>query len=153
MRRLAAHAKINLALVVGALGEDGKHEVVTVLQRISLADTVALSVGERLSVSGFADDTIVTEALQALAAVAGVEPRWEVEIEKSIPVAAGLGGGSSDAAAALLLANELLPKPLAPARLREVAATVGADVPFFLGERAATRHRRRHRPRAPRPAG
>ena len=102
------------------------------LQRISLADTVALSAGERLSVSGFADDTIVTEALQALAAVAGVEPCWEVEIEKAIPVAAGLGGGSSDAAAALLLANDLLPEPLTPVRLAELAATIGADVPFFL---------------------
>ena len=132
MKRLTAHAKINLALVVGAPAEGGKHEVVTVLQRISLADTVALSVGDRLSVFGFADDTIVTEALHALAAVAGVEPWWEVEIEKAIPVAAGLGGGSSDAAAALRLANELLPEPLTPVRLDEVAATIGADVPFFL---------------------
>jgi 4-diphosphocytidyl-2-C-methyl-D-erythritol kinase len=135
MRRLTAHAKINLALVVGPLRADGKHEVATVLQRISLADTVALGTGERLSVSGFADDTIVTEALQALAAAAGVDPCWEVEIEKSIPVAAGLGGGSSDAAAALILANDLLSEPLAPARLAELAATVGADVPFFLGSR------------------
>jgi len=133
VKRLTAHAKINLALVVGALGDDGKHEVVTLLQRISLADTVALTVGDRLSVSGFADDTIVTEALRALAVAAGVEPRWEVEIEKAIPVAAGLGGGSSDAAAALLLANELLPEPLSPVRLGGVAATIGADVPFFLG--------------------
>jgi 4-diphosphocytidyl-2-C-methyl-D-erythritol kinase len=132
VKRLTAHAKINLALVVGPLGEGGKHEVVTVLQRISLADTVGLSVGDRLSVSGFADDTIVTEALHALAAVAGVDPCWEVEIEKAIPVAAGLGGGSSDAAAALLLANDLLPEPLTPVRLGEVAATIGVDVPFFL---------------------
>ena len=95
MNRLRAHAKINLALVVGAPRADGKHEVVTVLQRISLADTVALSVDERLSVSGFPDDTIVTEALRALAAVAGVEPCWAVEIEKAVPLAAGLGGGSS----------------------------------------------------------
>ena len=132
MTRLRAYAKINLALVVGAPRSDGKHEVVTVLQRISLADTVALSVGERLSVSGFADDTIVTEALQALAGVVGVEPCWSIEIEKAVPVAAGLGGGSSDAAAALRLANDLLPDPLSPVRLAELAATIGADVPFFL---------------------
>ena len=73
MKRLRAHAKINLALVVGPARADGKHEVATVLQRISLADTVALAAGERLSVSGFADDTIVTEALRALAAIAGVD--------------------------------------------------------------------------------
>ena len=64
MSSAQAFAKINLALVVGPLRDDGKHEVVTVLQRISLADTVALSVGKQLSVSGFADDTIVSEALQ-----------------------------------------------------------------------------------------
>ena len=133
MRRVTAHAKINLALVVGPPRADGKHEVATVLQPISLADTLTLSDGERLSVSGFAGDTIVTEALQVLAALAGVEPRWEVEIEKAIPVAAGLGGGSSDAAAALRLANDLLPTPLTLARLCELAATIGADVPFFLG--------------------
>ena len=62
----------------------------------------------------------------------GTEPRWQVEIEKSIPVAAGLGGGSSDAAAALVLANELLPEPLSHERLAAVAAGIGADVPFFL---------------------
>ncbi len=134
MRQVTAHAKINLALVVGPLRDDGKHEVATVLQRISLADKVTLSVGERLFVSGFADDTIVACALQTLASLCGVEPRWQVEIAKAIPVAAGLGGGSSDAAGALLLANDLLPAPLTPARLAEVAATIGADVPFFLEE-------------------
>ena len=132
MRRVTAHAKINLALVVGPPRADGKHEVATVLQQISLADTLTLSGGEQLSVSGFAGDTIVTEALQALAALAGVEPRWDVEIEKAIPVAAGLGGGSSDAAAALRLANDVLPTPLPLSGLCELAATIGADVPFFL---------------------
>jgi 4-diphosphocytidyl-2-C-methyl-D-erythritol kinase len=132
VKRLDAHAKINLSLIVGPLRDDGKHEVVTVLERVSIADTVALAAGERLSISGFADDTIVTESLHALAALAGAEPRWEVEIEKVIPVAAGLGGGSSDAAAALLLANELLAEPLDPRQLADLAASIGADVPFFL---------------------
>ena len=81
--------------------------------------------------TGF-DDTIVTAALTALAAAGGIEPAWSVEIEKAIPVAAGLGGGSSDAAVALRLANELLPEPLAPSELAALAATIGADVPFFL---------------------
>ena len=132
MRRLQAAAKINLALVVGPLRADGKHEVATVLQRVDLHDRIAVSAGERLRISGFADDTIVAAALQALAAAAGVEPAWTVEITKSIPVAAGLGGGSSDAASALLLANELLPEPLERDRLHELAATIGSDVPFFL---------------------
>jgi len=127
-----AHAKINLALVVGPARADGKHEVVTVLQRIDLADDVTLEASDRLRVEGFDADTIVRAALEAVAGAAGVEPHWCVRIEKRIPVAAGLGGGSSDAAAALLLANERLPEPLPDGRLRELAAGLGSDVPFFL---------------------
>ncbi len=134
MRRLRAPAKINLALVVGPPAEGGKHEVATVLQRLALADEIALGAGERLTVSGFEGDTIVTEALASLAAAAGVEPAWHVDIVKSVPLAAGLGGGSSDAASALRLANELLPEPLAPHGLAALAATIGADVPFFLAD-------------------
>jgi 4-diphosphocytidyl-2-C-methyl-D-erythritol kinase len=132
MRRLEAPAKINLALVVGPLRDDGKHEVVTLLQRVGLADVIELSPGAELAVSGFADDTIVAAALTALAAAANLEPNWIVHITKSIPVSAGLGGGSSDAATALRLANESLESPLDDERLAEIAAAVGADVPFFL---------------------
>jgi 4-diphosphocytidyl-2-C-methyl-D-erythritol kinase len=127
-----AHAKINLALVVGPLREDGKHEVVTVLQRVALADRVGVEPADGLRVDGYEDDTLVTEALQALAAAAGVDSHWHVEIEKAIPVAAGLGGGSSDAAAALRLANDGLADPLDDERLAAIAAGIGADVPFFL---------------------
>lgn len=134
MRHLRAPAKINLALVVGPVAEGGKHEVATVLQRVALADEIALAPGDRLTVSGFDHDTIVAGALAALAAAAGVEPAWHVEIAKSIPVAAGLGGGSSDAASALTLANELLREPLTPHALAALAATIGADVPFFLAD-------------------
>jgi 4-diphosphocytidyl-2-C-methyl-D-erythritol kinase len=132
MKTLAAPAKINLALVVGPRREDGKHEVVTILQPLALHDRVTLGPAESLSVTGFEDDTIVTGALEALAAAAGVAPAWQVEIGKAIPVAAGLGGGSSDAAAALRLANELLPEPFEHDRLAALAALIGADVPFFL---------------------
>ena len=132
MRRLEAPAKINLALVVGPQRDDGKHEVVTIMQRIDLVDVIDVSTGERLVVSGFRDDTIVAAALTALAATAGVRPDWTVHITKAIPVAAGLGGGSSDAASALVLANESLESPLDSERLAEVGAAVGADVPFFL---------------------
>jgi 4-diphosphocytidyl-2-C-methyl-D-erythritol kinase len=132
VRRLPAPAKINLTLVVGPRRADGRHEVATVLQRIDLADRVAIDVAESLSVSGFAPDTLVRRALEALAAAAGVEPRWGARIQKRIPVASGLGGGSSDAATALLLANRTLPEPLDPDALHGVAAGLGADVPFFL---------------------
>jgi 4-diphosphocytidyl-2-C-methyl-D-erythritol kinase len=132
MSELLAPAKINLALVVGPKRPDGRHEVATVLQRISLADRVALEPADTLRVEGFAEDTIVGRVLEELAAAAGTAPNWRVTIDKQIPVAAGLGGGSSDAAAALRLAGWTLRRPLSDRALRELAARLGADVPFFL---------------------
>jgi 4-diphosphocytidyl-2-C-methyl-D-erythritol kinase len=131
---LPARAKINLALVVGPTRPDGKHEVTTVLQRIELSDRIALEPAGELGVEGFADDTLVRRALEVLAKAAGGSARWAVRIDKQIPVAAGLGGGSSDAAAALRLANETLDEPLAAEALHTLAATLGADVPFFLSD-------------------
>ena len=134
MSRAPAAAKINLALVVGPPRDDGKHEVLTVLQRIDLVDRIELGEAPELRVEGFAGDTLVGAALRELAGRAQVEPRWRVRIEKRIPLAAGLGGGSSDAATALRLANETLAEPLPADQLRRVAARIGADVPFFLAE-------------------
>jgi 4-diphosphocytidyl-2-C-methyl-D-erythritol kinase len=133
MRRIPAPAKINLALVVGPLRQDGKHEVATVLQRVDLGDRVQLEASAGpLVVEGFAGDTLVRRALERLAEEAGVEPHWRAAITKRIPVASGLGGGSSDAAAALRLANGTLLEPLGDDRLHSLAASLGADVPFFL---------------------
>ena len=132
MRRAPATAKLNLALVVGRPREDGRHEVTTVLQRLDLADRVAVEPAPTLRVEGFPEDTLVRRALESLAEAAGVETRWEARIWKRIPVAAGLGGGSSDAATALRLANETLPEPFEAPRLVELATELGADVPFFL---------------------
>ncbi len=128
---IAAYAKINLALVVGGPRPDGLHELTSVMQRIDLADGIELREAERLTVDGF-EDTLVRRALQRLAREAGVAPRWHVRIEKRIPVAAGLGGGSADAAAVLVAANATLAEPLSAQRLVGVGASVGADVPFFL---------------------
>jgi 4-diphosphocytidyl-2-C-methyl-D-erythritol kinase len=130
--RASATAKINLALVVGPARADGKHEVVTVMQRLALADRVELTPGDGLTVEGFAEDTLVRAALTSLALEAGVRPRWLARISKHIPVASGLGGGSSDAATAIRLANATLDEPLAEERLHELARRLGADVPFFL---------------------
>lgn len=132
MRRAPATAKLNLALVVGPRRDDGFHEVATVLQRIDLVDRVAVEPAEALRVEGFPEDTLVRGALESLAEAAGTEPRWEARLWKRIPVAAGLGGGSSDAATAMRLANETFPNALSPARLHELAADLGSDVPFFL---------------------
>lgn len=132
MNRAPAAAKINLALVVGPKRADGKHEIATVLQRVDLGDRVAIAPAPSLEVTGFSGDTLVRDALLALAAAAGVEPRWRATIAKRIPVASGLGGGSSDAATALRLANGTLDAPLPSSDLRSLAAGLGADVPFFL---------------------
>ena len=132
MRRAPAAAKINLALVVGPTRDDGKHEVLTVYQRIDLVDRIEIDEAPNLRVEGFEADTLVRTALERLAAAAGVEPRWRVKIEKHIPLAAGLGGGSSDAATALRLANGSLAEPLPAAELHTIANGIGADVPFFV---------------------
>ncbi len=137
---VAAPAKLNLALVVGPRRKDGKHEVVTVLERLTLADTVRVRRAVATRVAGFDGDTLVRSALDALGAEAAGEARFEAELEKRIPVAAGLGGGSSDAAAALALANSLLDTPLPATTVATIAAAIGADVPFFLqpGAQVAT---------------
>jgi 4-diphosphocytidyl-2-C-methyl-D-erythritol kinase len=127
-----AYAKVNLGLVAGPVRADGRHEVITLLQRIDLHDEVALTPAPKTSVEGYADDTIVAAALAELARAADVDAGWAVHIDKRIPVAAGLGGGSSDAAASLALANATLGSPLADTELLALAARVGADVPFFL---------------------
>jgi 4-diphosphocytidyl-2-C-methyl-D-erythritol kinase len=138
-----AYAKINLALVVGPTRADGKHEVASVLQRVDLADEVRVMrveggkerVNVRMSAAGTGQplsDELVGNALSAISEAAGVERLWNAAVDKEIPIAAGLGGGSSDAAAALWLANSLLAQPLLPERLHELAAELGADVPFFL---------------------
>ena len=130
--RLPAAAKVNLALLVGPGRSDGYHDVATVIQRIDICDLIEIRHAAALEVEGFEGDTLVRGALQRLAGEAGVEPRWRVRIEKRIPVAAGLGGGSADAAAALVLANRMLPVPVGAERLHALALGLGSDVPFFL---------------------
>ncbi len=134
MKSVAAHAKVNLALVVGGLREDGLHEVATIVQPVELADELQLTIGAEagITVTGFDEDTLVRSALAALADAAGVEPCWHIHVDKRIPVAAGLGGGSADAAAALAAVNPELPRPLPRERLAEVAAGIGSDVPALL---------------------
>ena len=138
---MKAYAKLNLALLVGPLRDDGKHEVATVLQRLELCDEVEVERAERgpvdvqTAVEGASPpivDNIVARALVAISREAAVEPAWRASIDKRIPVAAGLGGGSSDAAAALRLANGLLDELVPDASLRRLARALGADVPFFL---------------------
>jgi 4-diphosphocytidyl-2-C-methyl-D-erythritol kinase len=128
--RAPAAAKINLSLVVGPVRADGKHEVVTVYQRVALSDRIAVERSPEVRVTGFADDTLVRRALAYMADDNGAS--FAARIQKRIPVAAGLGGGSSDAATALRLANALRAEPYPADRLRAFARELGADVPYFL---------------------
>jgi 4-diphosphocytidyl-2-C-methyl-D-erythritol kinase len=113
---------VNLCLRLGPLRPDGYHRVTTLLQAIDLYDELEREPAGETEVEGFAEDTLVTGALAALG-----EPH-HVRIEKHIPVAAGLGGGSSDAAAVL----RALRGERTANELHEIARALGTDVPFFL---------------------
>jgi 4-diphosphocytidyl-2-C-methyl-D-erythritol kinase len=118
---LTAPAKINLCLRLGPPRDDGFHRIATVFAALRLHDTLTLEPATETAVEGF-DDTLVTRALAALG-----ETR-RVVIDKRIPVAAGLGGGSSDAAAVLRELRGRRPVN----ELYEIARSLGSDVPFFL---------------------
>ena len=146
-------AKINLQLAVGPLRPDGYHGLVTVFHAIGLFDmvTVAAAAADSVTVTGEgagqvpADgDNLALRAVRALRAVVAAQagPGVAVTINKRIPVAAGLAGGSADAAAALVACNELWRAGLSQRELCEVAAGVGSDVAFaVLGGTAVGRGR------------
>jgi 4-diphosphocytidyl-2-C-methyl-D-erythritol kinase len=130
-----ARAKINLCLRVGPARPDGYHDVATVLAALAVGDVVELepAAATRVEAPGLTGgDALVTRALALLAERAGHPAGWRVRLDKQIPVGAGLGGGSADAAAALRLANATLPEPLAPDELMLLAGEVGSDVPFLV---------------------
>ena len=138
--RVLAPAKINLTLEILGRRDDGYHDLDTVMTAIDLADTVRLRPAAALDVrlSGRyapaveGERELAAEAAKALAAAAGREPDVSIEVEKAIPVAAGLGGGSSDAAAVLRGLDRLWGLGWPAERLAEVGAQLGSDVPFFL---------------------
>jgi 4-diphosphocytidyl-2-C-methyl-D-erythritol kinase len=132
MKRGAAPGKINLALLVGPHRDDGRHEVVTVYQRVGLSDHIIVARAPGLHVAGFGEDTLVRRALESVSGTNG--SGFAAKIRKRIPVAAGLGGGSSDAATALRLANALRERALPEAELHLRACELGADVPYFLAD-------------------
>jgi 4-diphosphocytidyl-2-C-methyl-D-erythritol kinase len=128
--RALAPAKLNLCLFLGETRADGRHELVTVFESISLSDELSLSVladgGDQVVCPGVEGPNLVAAALAGLRAAGWAGPPVRIEIAKRIPVAAGLGGGSADAAASLRLASELEPVP--EAVMAELAAALGADV-------------------------
>jgi len=132
VKRAPAPAKINLALVVGPIRDDGRHELLTIYQRVALCDHIAVEPAPTVTVRGFNEDTLVRRTLEAVAD--GNGNAFAARIRKRIPIAAGLAGGSSDAATALRLANELRAEPYDEGHLRSLASELGADIPYFLAD-------------------
>ncbi|MFS0866992.1 4-(cytidine 5'-diphospho)-2-C-methyl-D-erythritol kinase [Microbacterium sp. 179-B 1A2 NHS] len=137
-----APGKLNLYFEVGAAGDDGYHDVASVYQAVSLfedvwaahADEFSISVSGDVDVSGVPLDerNLAMRAARLVADEAGWTGGIRLEIHKGVPVAGGMGGGSADAAAALVAVDELIRANLGATRLHELAAGLGADVPFAL---------------------
>jgi len=141
--RIPAFAKINLRLDILGKRSDGFHELRTIFQTISLHDELRMRTsrqpGISLNVAGNQSlsseppkKNLVYRAVDALRRELKIRTGVEIELRKTIPAGRGLGGGSSDAAAALLGYLRLTKKKLALSRLLEIASSLGADVPFFL---------------------
>ena len=141
--RVPAFAKVNLRLDVLARRADGYHELRTIFQSISLHDTLYLErtrkrgieleiVGNSSLAASSARENLVWRAADALRHALKLSAGVRIRLEKRVPVGRGLGGGSSDAAAALAGLLRLTGRKIAPERLLKIAASLGADVPFFL---------------------
>lgn len=138
---LSSPAKINLWLRILGRRDDGFHEVETRLCKIAIADTITIDrvpggsgVQLTCNIPGIPldDSNLAIKALRAFENKAGQSWAWKIHLEKQIPAGAGLGGGSSNAAAILRGANELCGNPLTLDELLEIAGCIGADVPCFL---------------------
>ena len=134
-----AYAKVNLTLAVGEKRPDGYHEVVSVMQRISLCDTltaeqtregITLTCSDPALPSG--EENLAHRAASLFFRETGIAGGAALTLEKRIPSQAGLGGGSSDAASALLALRKLYAPALPDTELETMAAALGSDVPFFI---------------------
>jgi len=137
MISLQAYAKINLTLEVLAKRPDGYHEVASILQAVSLADTLTFEPNERLDFhcdvpTLQSPDNLVLQAARLLQETSGCKKGSVIHLTKKIPIAAGLGSGATDAAAALVGLNRLWELHLSLERLVELASKLGSDVAFFL---------------------
>lgn len=134
-----SYAKINLTLDVLGKRSDGYHDLATVMQTIDLYDTISLSItaGDQVSMvcnrtELSTGDNLVVKAAQMIRQKLGLTQGLTIELQKRVPVAAGLGGGSSNAAITLLALRQWWQLPLSDGELWEMAAALGSDVPFFL---------------------
>jgi 4-diphosphocytidyl-2-C-methyl-D-erythritol kinase len=138
--KLRAPAKVNLSLRILGKRPDGFHELETLMTPISLADEISIETGIGQGVRVHCDDASVPQDDSNLAAVAarqfhshtGIRFTVTIGIRKQIPAGAGLGGGSSDAAAVLVALDSIFETHLGPAVLEQIASNIGSDVPFFI---------------------
>lgn len=138
--RLKSPAKVNLLLEILNKREDGYHEIRTVFQKIRLCDTIDFSLKEEEGIVITTDrpglsvgrDNLVYKAARAFFSRSGYRGGIDVHISKRIPLGAGLGGGSSNAATTLKALNHLLDGGLSAKEMAAMGARIGADVPFFL---------------------
>ena len=135
--RAAAFAKVNLGLRVGSVREDGFHPIRSLFQSISWSDRLELVAGDEDGIAGWngeevpdGDANLARRAVVAMREAVGSTASIYLRLQKRIPVAAGLGGGSADAAAALHLARRMLEAPVE--KVAELAAGLGSDVPFCI---------------------
>lgn len=137
---LYPHAKINLYLEIIGKRSDGYHEVLTLMEKIALHDTLFLNFGRKKGINLSCSDpglpcgeeNLVVKAARFFFEYTGIEPGVEIYLEKKIPVGGGLGGGSSDAAATLNGLNKFFLTPLSQKDIIHLAGLIGADCPFFV---------------------
>ena len=138
MITVEARAKINIDLRVLAKRPDGYHELRTIFQTISLADSIGIEyqpgLRSEIEIEGnvVIEENLIARAARLVFQETGLSGRVHFTLEKRIPMGAGLGGGSSDAAAVLRALPRAMGGAIAPDRLHEIAASLGSDVPFFL---------------------
>lgn len=137
MVKMRANAKINLGLDIKGKRDDGYHTIDTVMQSVSVYDKVSVSKNDVISVESGNEEienekNIAYKAAKLFFEETKINGGAKIKIEKNIPMAAGLGGGSADAAAVLLALNKIYKTNLESQKLCEIALKLGADVPFFI---------------------
>jgi 4-diphosphocytidyl-2-C-methyl-D-erythritol kinase len=144
--QVLAPAKINVSLKILGLRDDGFHNIETLIAPISLCDEIQINKNEGSNGIAFScddpsvpagEDNLIVRASKAFFAAADLKPAVSIELRKKIPHAAGLGGGSSDAASTLVALNELFETKLPREALAKMAEAIGSDVPFFVFQSAA----------------
>ena len=140
-----APAKINLCLHVMGRREDGYHDLATLMQRVDVQDRLEVSISSGAAITACCTQLTLPPGVENVAARAArlflsyikEECGVDVRIDKKIPAAAGMGGGSSNAASVLLALNDMLGVNLSQSELISIGVKVGADVPFFLYDQPA----------------